>query len=89
MEQNEVQCNTIIRNIFNDVLNRKCPVVFHNGLLDLVFFYQSFYADIPPSLTVFIADVSEMFAGGLYDTKYVADFVSREKASFLAYLFRK
>jgi target of EGR1 protein 1 len=89
MEQNEIQGNTIFRNILCDVLAKKCPVVVHNGLLDLVFLYHSFYAEIPSTLAMFIADLSDMFQGGIYDTKYISDFITREKASFLAYLFRK
>jgi target of EGR1 protein 1 len=89
MEQHTLQGNTIFRNILGDILFTKCPVIVHNGFLDLIFLYHSFYAEIPSTLTMFIADISEMFQGGVYDTKYIADFISREKASFLAYLFRK
>ncbi|KAJ3300154.1 Target of EGR1, member 1 (Nuclear) [Kappamyces sp. JEL0829] len=86
---NHLQCNTLLRSLFLAVLARKAPVILHNGFLDLMFIYQSFYAALPPTLPVFIADCHEMFAGGIYDTKYISDFVTREKASFLALLFRK
>ncbi|KAJ3300210.1 Target of EGR1, member 1 (Nuclear) [Borealophlyctis nickersoniae] len=81
--------NHIMRSIFHHVLERNVPVCLHNGLLDLLFLYQSFYAELPAQLGSFNADLTEMFPGGLYDTKYIAEFVTREKASFLAYLFRK
>lgn len=89
LDKNDSQCNTIFRNIFQDILTQKIPIVVHNGLLDLIFLYQSFYAEIPSTLSVFIADATEMFQGGVYDTKFIADFISRENASFLALLFRK
>jgi target of EGR1 protein 1 len=61
-----------------------------------MFIYHSLYASLPTELDVFVADLAEMFDGdqealrsGLFDTKYVAEYVTREKASFLAYLFRK
>lgn len=38
---------------------------------------------------MFVADLSDMFPGGLYDTKYISDYITREQSSFLAYLFRK
>jgi target of EGR1 protein 1 len=89
LEQNDIQCNTIMRQLFIDILYRKCPIVVHNGLLDLMFLYQSFYGVLPPTLSTFVADCSDMFRGGLYDTKYVSDFMTREKASFLSLLYRK
>lgn len=49
----------------------------------------SFYADLPPKLSTFLADLSDMFPGGLFDTKYISDYMTRERSSFLAYLFRK
>ena len=55
----------------------------------MIYLYHSFYADLPDKLNTFVADLSEMFLGGIIDTKYIADFVTREKSSFLAYLFRK
>ena len=37
----------------------------------------------------FLADVEEIFSGGLYDTKYIADFHEHSAASFLEYLYKK
>ncbi|KAJ3108453.1 Target of EGR1, member 1 (Nuclear) [Phlyctochytrium planicorne] len=54
-----------------------------------MFLYQALHASLPTFLDVFVADLADMFQGGIYDTKYVADFVTREGASFLAYVFRK
>lgn len=84
---------TSMRNLFSHLLyvsrTRCVPIVIHNGLLDLMFLYHAFHADLPSELPAFTADLSEMFPGGIYDTKYVADYVTREHSSFLAYLFRK
>ncbi|KAG0372736.1 Target of EGR1, member 1 (Nuclear) [Mortierella sp. AD032] len=81
--------NGIMRSIFKRIMTRQVPVVVHNGFLDLIFLYHSFYADLPPKLSTFLADLSDMFPGGLFDTKYISDYMTRERSSFLAYLFRK
>ncbi|KAF9581096.1 Target of EGR1, member 1 (Nuclear), partial [Lunasporangiospora selenospora] len=81
--------NGIMRSIFKRIMSRGVPVVVHNGFLDIVFLYHSFYADLPASLQTFVADMSDMFPGGLYDTKYGSDYITRERSSFLAYLYRK
>lgn len=78
-----------MRQIFKHIISRRVPIVVHNGLLDMCFIYHSFYATLPNSLDMFLSDLDEMFPGGIYDTKYVADYVTRETKSFLAYLFRK
>ncbi|CAJ0751093.1 9076_t:CDS:10, partial [Entrophospora sp. SA101] len=44
---------------------------------------------ISHNLNTFVADLNEMFSGGIFDTKYIADYITREKSSFLSYLFRK
>ncbi|KAF9550733.1 Target of EGR1, member 1 (Nuclear) [Mortierella hygrophila] len=81
--------NGIMRSIFRRIMTKQVPVVVHNGFLDLIFLYHSFYADLPPKLSTFLADLSDMFPGGLFDTKYISDYMTRERSSFLAYLFRK
>ena len=65
------------------------PIVVHNGWLDLMYLYSYLYTDLPQDLGSFMADLGDMFQAGIYDTKYIADFEFREKASFLAYLFGK
>jgi len=78
------------RSLLAYLLHLGLPVVVHNGWLDLLFLYRSFYAPLPPSLPSFMADLSEMFQrGGVYDTKAIAEYQVRETASFLEYIFRK
>ena len=77
-----------MRKLFSQIIQKKKPLVVHNGLTDLIFMYQSFYAQCPSKLTAFVADLSEIFPSGIFDTKYIAEFLDHTPASFLLYLFR-
>lgn len=78
-----------LRVLIKEILVARKPIVVHNGLVDLIFLYGNFVADLPTSLQSFVADVAELFPGGVYDTKFVADFCARYSASYLEYVFRK
>ncbi|KAJ8040388.1 Target of EGR1 protein 1 [Holothuria leucospilota] len=78
-----------IRNLFGEILMSGTPVVVHNGLVDMTFLYHHFYTTLPPSYSQFVGDLSEMYQGGIFDTKYLAEFVVRMPSSYLEYVFRK
>ena len=79
----------MLRDVFNKIVGAKKPVVLHNGLIDLIFFYHNFWAALPPKLDTFISQLCGMFPAGVYDTKYIADYVARTQASYLEFVFKK
>ena len=78
-----------LRYLFSEVVKCQKPLVLHNGLVDLIFIYHNLWTALPPKLDTFISDVCEMFPNGVYDTKYLADYVARTQASYLEFVFRK
>ncbi|KAJ1719824.1 hypothetical protein LPJ53_005477 [Coemansia erecta] len=79
----------MIREVFLDIVRRRVPLVIHNGLFDLMYIYQAFLGPLPDSYQSFVYDLSEMFPGGIYDTKHIVEKNDPKSASFLAYLFHK
>ncbi|KAI8332427.1 ribonuclease CAF1 [Chlamydoabsidia padenii] len=75
--------------ILHIIKDRSIPIIVHNGLLDIMYLYQSFFATLPTTLSTLVEDLVDMFPAGIYDTKYVAVSVLGESKSFLAYLYCK
>ncbi|KAJ2744449.1 hypothetical protein GGI20_002957 [Coemansia sp. BCRC 34301] len=79
----------LIREVFFDVVRAGVPLVVHNGLFDLVYLYQSFFGPLPDTYESFVFDLSEMFPGGIYDTKIIAEHEAPGTATYLAYMYHK
>ncbi|RWS29399.1 target of EGR1 protein 1-like protein [Leptotrombidium deliense] len=89
MEEDIDANSNSVRSFFAEILKREIPIVVHNGFIDLVFMYQSFYCQLPATLQTFLCNLREMFPVGVYDTKYIAEYQDRMDSSFLEYVFHE
>ena len=66
----------------------KTSIVLHNGLLDLLYIYHNFIGPLPHNFATFTGKLCGLFPR-VYDTKYIADYHTKESASYLEYLYHK
>ncbi|CAI4232743.1 unnamed protein product [Auanema sp. JU1783] len=80
-----------LRVLFNEIFCSSLPICLHNGLIDLIFLYQHFYCELPPKFSQFVNALSDLFPSDspIVDSKYLAEYKTRMKSSFLEYIFRK
>uniref|UniRef100_A0A3B0MWX5 CAF1 family ribonuclease, putative n=1 Tax=Theileria annulata TaxID=5874 RepID=A0A3B0MWX5_THEAN len=65
------QLNEVIRAI----IEYRIPLVFHNGMLDILHIYDKFIAQIPDKPTQISKEISKIFVGGVFDTKLVGKYL--------------
>ncbi|EFO22525.1 hypothetical protein LOAG_05962 [Loa loa] len=90
----DTEKGSTMKTLWHEVLCAAVPITLHNGLIDLTFIYQHFYSVLPETFSEFVVSVSDWFLlpegiPGLFDSKYIAEYITRFKASFLEYVFRK
>uniref|UniRef100_A0A9J2PAX4 C3H1-type domain-containing protein n=1 Tax=Ascaris lumbricoides TaxID=6252 RepID=A0A9J2PAX4_ASCLU len=84
-----------LKALWEEILSASVPITLHNGIVDLAFIYQHFYSNLPETLVEFLANICDWFTldesgtPGLFDSKYLAEYSARLKASYLEYVFRK
>uniref|UniRef100_T1J7G0 Target of EGR1 protein 1 n=1 Tax=Strigamia maritima TaxID=126957 RepID=T1J7G0_STRMM len=86
---NLLQDKPCIRQLFLEITRSGRSIILHNALIDLVFMHQCWYAELPTVLQTFLKDVNQIYCSGIYDTKYIAEFMARTPASYLEYIFRR
>lgn len=74
-----------MRSLFSEIIAIQPTIIFHNGLMDLAFLYQNFYAQMPAKLETWVSDMCEMFPKGIFDTKFISQ--ASLSSSYLEYLF--
>jgi target of EGR1 protein 1 len=76
-----------LQQLLHAVAEFRKPLVVHNGLVDLLFLWRSFFAPLPATAAEWIAHMSKVFPI-VYDTKHISSNVMQEESSYLQYLFK-
>ena len=76
-----------LQHLFNQIVKYQKPLILHNGFIDLMFLYQSFYLQLPSKMGSFVTNLHQLFPSGIYDTKYITDIVMEYRSSFLEYVY--
>ncbi len=78
-----------IRLVLLQIIRHKLPIVLHNGFCDLLFLYHHFYQNLPPRCDSFQQDITDLFRGGVFDTKFMSFNAEDLSCSYLNYVFKK
>lgn len=82
--------------IFRRMRERKLKLLVHNGLMDIMYIYNSFYASLPENFASFVEDMASLSGSSehsegntIFDTKFIEDYEFRGKVSYLGYVYAK
>ncbi|EGT44428.1 hypothetical protein CAEBREN_00470 [Caenorhabditis brenneri] len=85
--------NCSLKTLFHEFLGSSATLCLHNGFVDLAFLYKQMYdVDLPETLDEFVNNLSDLFPDDylpIADSKYLAEFQTRYKSSYLEYVFRR
>ncbi|EGT44536.1 hypothetical protein CAEBREN_25794 [Caenorhabditis brenneri] len=85
--------NCPLRTLFHEFLGSSATLCLHNGFVDLAFLYKQMYdVDLPETLDEFVNNLSDLFPDDflpIADSKYLAEYQTRYKSSYLEYVFRR
>uniref|UniRef100_A0A1I7TFP6 CAF1 family ribonuclease n=1 Tax=Caenorhabditis tropicalis TaxID=1561998 RepID=A0A1I7TFP6_9PELO len=85
--------NCPLKTLFRELLGSSSTLCLHNGFVDLAFLYKQMYdVDLPETLDQFINNLSDLFPDDylpIADSKYLAEYQTRYKSSYLEYVFRR
>eukprot|EP00914_Ancora_sagittata_P009494 GHVO01018115.1.p1 GENE.GHVO01018115.1~~GHVO01018115.1.p1 ORF type:complete len:580 (+),score=103.26 GHVO01018115.1:65-1804(+) len=61
-----------VQRIIGTIMSNSCPLIVHNGILDLMHIYDKFINNLPPTVSEFCKCWMTRFKGGVFDTKRIA-----------------
>ncbi|AFZ81119.1 hypothetical protein BEWA_005270 [Theileria equi strain WA] len=64
-----------IHHIIEELIEQKKPLVFHNGMLDILHIYDKFIGKLPESSVEISKELVRLFRGGIFDTKFFARYL--------------
>ncbi|EAN31613.2 CAF1 family ribonuclease family protein [Theileria parva strain Muguga] len=64
-----------LHEVIRTIIEYRIPLVFHNGMLDILHIYDKFIAQIPEKPTQISKEISKIFVGGIFDTKLVGKYL--------------
>lgn len=85
--------NCPLKTLFKELLSSSSTLCLHNGFVDLAFLHKQLYdVDLPETLDEFVNNLSDLFPDDflpIADSKYLAEYQTRYKSSYLEYVFRR
>lgn len=64
-----------IHHIIEELIEQQKPLVFHNGMLDILHIYDKFIGELPEDPVEISKELARLFRGGIFDTKFLARYL--------------
>ncbi|BAM42271.1 uncharacterized protein TOT_040000640 [Theileria orientalis strain Shintoku] len=61
--------NNGLHHLIKSIIEYRIPLVFHNGMLDILHLYDKFIGPLPENPVEISREITRFFVGGIFDTK--------------------
>ncbi|UKK02553.2 hypothetical protein MACK_002646 [Theileria orientalis] len=67
--------NNGLHHIIKSIIEYRIPLVFHNGMLDILHLYDKFIGPLPEKPVEISREITRFFVGGIFDTKVIGRYL--------------